>query len=452
MDIESALQEIPKWQAKIQLPKHYDLKVMQKIANGWVVSMKPPKAKRSEVAAAALRHEQTSKRKQAGGNDEGEGDATEGEDVHPVPVKKAKVAEDENVPRKEGRMEKSLPSGKKDTAKGKALEPTNTKAAKEKAAMEKAAKEKAVKEKAARVKAKKERDAAVEAEAKAKIAADELVEAEKLKAGKLKAGKPRAESPKPKSADKVKGAKSNTEKRTASGSSAAKTSKKRIPTTAETVTKEQDSDIEISSGEETIVDKNKKPEAEDEDEDGEGDGSEEVGDDSDKDKDKDDEDEESGKDEDEVMDVDDKESRKRVRYASKTEDDEGGIAPLKKAQDRKVKKGKSVVVDFIAANRPCNACLIASEVCMVPNSTDYKRHACERCKNKKIRCLRVAPREPVNHFNLTTAVGRAELKGINWILKSISPVPATADNDVAMRAVEGNGDVVEQGMMQILIL
>jgi len=171
-------------------PKHYDLKVMQKIANGWVISTKPPKAKRSEVAAAALRHEQTSKRKQVGGNDEVEGDATEDEDedVHPVPAKKkAKVAEDENVPRKEGRMEKSLPSGKKDTMKAKALEPTNTKAAKEKAAMEKAAKEKA-----ARVKAKKERDAAVEAEAKAKIAADELIEAEKLKAGKLKAGKPRS--------------------------------------------------------------------------------------------------------------------------------------------------------------------------------------------------------------------------------------------------------------------
>ena len=89
---------------------------------------------------------------------------------------------------------------------------------------------------------------------------------------------------------------------------------------------------------------------------------------------------------------------------------------------------------------------------MVPNSTDYKRHACERCKNRKVKCLGVAPREPVNRFNLTTAVGRAELKGINWILESIVPVPATADDDVTMRAVEGNGDVVEQGTMRILIL
>jgi len=77
-----------------------------------------------------------------------------------------------------------------------------------------------------------------------------------------------------------------------------------------------------------------------------------------------------------------KPQKKTVRYANRTTDDDGNIAPLLHARLRKAaKKGKTAKkapILLVEAGKPCESCVIMNDICLVPADEGVHR-SCSKC-------------------------------------------------------------------------
>lgn len=124
----------------------------------------------------------------------------------------------------------------------------------------------------------------------------------------------------------------------------------------------------------------------------------------------------------EVVELNANGTKKKVRYASRMRDDDGDMAPLKRARLRRESKppGKKATRRAKSYNTvagiPCRGCVANGEICMVFKNGG----ACERCSLRKTKCNVDATGGPARTFDLDTAARRAEMQCINSILELVA--------------------------------
>jgi len=124
----------------------------------------------------------------------------------------------------------------------------------------------------------------------------------------------------------------------------------------------------------------------------------------------------------EVVELNANGTKKMVCYASRTHDDDGNMAPLKRARLRRESKppGKKATRRAKSYNTVagilCWGCIANGEICMVFKNGG----ACEQCSLRKTKCKVNATRGLARTFDLDTAARRAEMQCINSILELVA--------------------------------